>query len=107
MLNGWTIERKARQAEMIRAWKPWVQSTGPRTDEGKAAASRNAFKGGERQMIRTFRKLLRDQDEARMELFIEALERRRSGKPAAGPPGGACRETPNAAPQRLDRLRVT
>ena len=65
-MNGWTPERRMQQAEMIRARKPWVQSTGPRTDEGKAAASRNAFKGGERQMIRTFRKLLRDQDEDRL-----------------------------------------
>lgn len=83
MLNGWTIERKARQAEMIRAWKPWAQSTGPRTDEGKAAASRNAFKGGERQMIRTFRRLLRDQDEGRMALFIEVLKQQYFGEPAA------------------------
>ena len=26
---------------MIRNWKPWEKSTGPRTDEGKARTSRN------------------------------------------------------------------
>lgn len=42
----WTPERRARQAERIRLWKPWERSTGPRTPEGKAKATRNAWKGG-------------------------------------------------------------
>lgn len=46
MANGWTPERKARQAELIKRWKPWKQSTGPRTQKGKAMVARNAFKGG-------------------------------------------------------------
>ena len=46
MGNGWTPERRARQAELIRTWKPWDKSTGPRTDEGKARTARNGFKGG-------------------------------------------------------------
>ena len=46
MANGWTPERRARQAEMIRTWKPWETSTGPRTDEGKARTAHNGFKGG-------------------------------------------------------------
>ena len=46
MANGWTPERRARQAELIRNWKPWQKSTGPRTDEGKARTARNGFKGG-------------------------------------------------------------
>jgi hypothetical protein len=45
MTNGWTDERRARQAELIRSWKPWIQSTGPRTQEGKAKVSRNAYSG--------------------------------------------------------------
>lgn len=44
LANGWTPERKARQAEAIRRWKPWEKSTGPRTVDGKAKSSRNAFK---------------------------------------------------------------
>jgi hypothetical protein len=39
---GWSPARRARQAEAIRRWRPWVQSTGPRTAEGRAISSRNA-----------------------------------------------------------------
>ncbi len=44
MANGWTPERRARQAEAIRRWKPWEKSTGPKTDEGKAASASNFLK---------------------------------------------------------------
>lgn len=44
MANGWTPERRARQAELIRTWRPWEKSTGPKTDEGKAIVSRNHLK---------------------------------------------------------------
>jgi hypothetical protein len=44
MANGWTDERRARQAELIRKWKPWEKSTGARTSEGKAVSSRNAHR---------------------------------------------------------------
>ena len=47
MANGWTPERKARQAALIRTWKPWERSTGPRTDEGKDRSSQNALIHGE------------------------------------------------------------
>lgn len=43
-MNGWTPERRARQALLIRQGQPWKRSTGPRTPEGKAVSSRNAFK---------------------------------------------------------------
>ena len=33
MGNGWTPERRERQAALIRSWKPWEHSTGPRTDD--------------------------------------------------------------------------
>ena len=36
MANGWTPERRARQAELIRQWRPWEKSTGPKTEAGKA-----------------------------------------------------------------------
>jgi len=45
MTNGWTAERRQRQAALIRAWKPWERSTGPRTSEGKATASKNVAVG--------------------------------------------------------------
>lgn len=40
--SAWTEERKARQRAIIRATRPWVKSTGPRTEEGKARSSQNA-----------------------------------------------------------------
>lgn len=48
MANGWTPERRARAAELIRTWRPWEKSTGPRTDAGKAASRTNALKHGAR-----------------------------------------------------------
>lgn len=48
MANGWTEERKRKQAEAIRRWKPWEKSTGPKTEEGKARVSLNAWKHGMR-----------------------------------------------------------
>ena len=52
MVNGWTLERRRKQAEAIRRWKPWEQSTGPVTPEGRERVSRNAWKGGHRQKLR-------------------------------------------------------
>ena len=44
--NGWTDERRKRQSHNIHRWKPWQQSTGAKTTEGKAIVAQNAFKGG-------------------------------------------------------------
>jgi len=52
MANGWTPERRARQAEAIRSWRPWERCSGPQTAAGKAVVSRNAFKGGTRPEMR-------------------------------------------------------
>ncbi len=46
--KGWTEERRKAQAERCRANKPWKNATGPKTKEGKARASLNAFKHGNR-----------------------------------------------------------
>jgi len=59
-----TPEHRRQQAERIRAWEPWKRSTGPRSPEGKAAASRNAFRGGHRQMLRELARTLTWQREA-------------------------------------------
>jgi hypothetical protein len=47
MANGWSPERKARQAALIRGWRPWEKSTGPTSHAGKSIAARNSFKHGE------------------------------------------------------------
>ena len=46
MRHGWNSERRQRQSEAIRRWKPWKRSTGPRTEAGKAVSRLNAFKHG-------------------------------------------------------------
>ena len=56
MANGWTEQRRLQQAKAIQRWKPWAQSTGPRSAEGKARVSRNAWRGGERQKLRELSK---------------------------------------------------
>ena len=44
-----------------KAMQTWQDSTGDITIEGKAVASRNAFKGGFRQELKTLIQLLRNQ----------------------------------------------
>ena len=63
-MNGWTPERRAKQSELIRNWRPWERSTGPKTTEGKAKVSRNPWKGGERPALRRLSRLLREMDGA-------------------------------------------
>ena len=54
MSNGWTPERRNRQAEAIRRWKPWESSTGPRSETGKRRSAMNRYRGGRRQIWRAF-----------------------------------------------------
>ena len=63
MKNGWTPERKARQTAAIRQWRPWEKSTGPKSEEGKARVSHNAYKGGRRAMLRELVRILKAQRE--------------------------------------------
>jgi hypothetical protein len=58
MSSGWTPDRRARQAAFIRGWKPWARSSGPKTEQGKAASAANARQHGMRSQ--------RTLDEARM-----------------------------------------
>ncbi|GIZ54055.1 hypothetical protein NCCP691_40690 [Noviherbaspirillum aridicola] len=48
MANGWTPERRAKQAAAIRNWRPWEQSSGPKSDAGKERSAKNAYKHGGR-----------------------------------------------------------
>ena len=48
----WTPEQRAKQARLIRQWKPWEKSTGPNTPEGKVIASKNAFQCSLREVLR-------------------------------------------------------
>ncbi len=71
LANGWTSERRARQAALIQRWKPWERSTGPKTPEGKAR-SRNAFKDGWRAQLRELSRLLREQEQTLGQLESDA-----------------------------------
>jgi len=57
--NGWTPERRRKQSQAIKKWKPWEQSTGPRTEAGKRAIRLNAIKHGRyRAMLKHCAKIL-------------------------------------------------
>lgn len=45
---------------LIRSWRPWEKSTGPRSPQGKAKAAMNRYRGGERQQLRSLSKALRE-----------------------------------------------
>ena len=69
--NGWTPERRARQAEMIRQWRPWEQSTGPVTEAGKAKAAANAKSLGVRaaqREVQAVMALIREYDRQEREI---------------------------------------
>lgn len=71
MSNGWTPERRARQAEMIRQWRPWEQSTGPVTEAGKAksaANSRNIGIRAARREMQAVMALIREYDRQEREI---------------------------------------
>ncbi len=58
-MRQWTLEERARQAEMIRNWKPWERSTGPKTEDGKEVCKMNAYKHGMRgEEIRALQRML-------------------------------------------------
>ena len=64
-MRNWTPEQRQRQRELIQSWKPWEKSTGAKTLEGKAKASKNAVKTGKslevRELIKCLNGLLREQ----------------------------------------------
>ena len=75
MASSWTPERRARQAALIRTWKPWQKATGPRTPDGKATASRNAYKGGHWLMLRELSRMVNAEVKAGRDLVDAAIPR--------------------------------
>ena len=59
-----TPEHRALRAELIRQWRPWEKSTGPKTEAGKARSAMRGFKGGWRDQLRELSRLLREQGAA-------------------------------------------
>ena len=79
----WTSEARKIQAQKIQQWKPWQNSTGPKTAEGKGRVSQNALKHGLRsaelidsqrkasQELRELRSLLKDLEQSTKDLDNE------------------------------------
>ena len=65
---SWTPERRQRQAEMIHTWRPWEQSTGPKSADGRLRVGRNAWTGGHRAQLRELSKLVNAEVRASREL---------------------------------------
>ncbi|MXS84169.1 hypothetical protein ABD07_13870 [Nitrosomonas oligotropha] len=59
-MRHWTPEERLRQAELIRNWQPWKQSTGAKTPTGKARSSQNAYKHGLGKLQKEISRLLRE-----------------------------------------------
>ena len=60
----WTLEQRQRLSEAIKRWRPWTKSTGPKSPEGKAVVSRNAFIGAAQMNLR---KLVKEMNQALLE----------------------------------------
>ena len=68
-MRHWTAEERAKQAELIKKWQPWRNSTGATTAHGKARASRNALKHGlYTQRMRQLRQQLQEQQKSLEEI---------------------------------------
>ena len=60
----WTEEQRKAQSERLKQLKPWLKASGPKTEEGRKASSRNALKHGMRsEMAKELRAVLRQQAE--------------------------------------------
>ena len=54
-----TPEHRRLRAELIKRWRPWEKSTGPKTKEGKAVVAQNGFRGSPRETLKAAREIER------------------------------------------------
>lgn len=70
----WTPEARSTQAAKIRSWKPWTNSTGPRTPQGKAACSAAGRRNGKPAPRPVSRDALARELLAALEIMAEATQ---------------------------------
>lgn len=71
MANGWTLERRERQSALIRQWRPWEKSTGPKSEEGKRVSAMRGYKGGQRQAMINLAKAMQEAKDTVSRLQID------------------------------------
>lgn len=54
-----TPEHRRLRAELIKRWRPWEKSTGPKTKQGKAVVAQNGFRGNPRETLKAAREIER------------------------------------------------
>ena len=64
-----TAEHRQIRSQMIHQWKPWLKSTGAKTEEGKRKSAMNAYKGGLRPKQRELSRQLNEQMQAILNLL--------------------------------------
>jgi len=65
----WSQQQRLAQSEVIKQHQPWLVSTGAKSYSGKAISKMNAYKGGQRPLMRELARALKEQD-----IFIRKLE---------------------------------
>ena len=87
--KSWTDEQKKLQSGLIKQWKPWEFSTGPRTPEGKKISSRNAYLELEKmncpQLIRKYGRDLREYQHHKR-LLLSKVKQLFTAEPDSGLP---------------------
>ena len=98
----WSPESRQKQAEAIRKWNPWTRSTGPRTEEGRARSSRNAWKGGLRASLGTYRDVLRQIEHSTRSMISSFCQKRHSRPARPAPPKRSLYRPKPIFPVRID-----
>jgi len=63
----WSKQSRSRQKELVSHHKPWLKSSGPKSDEGKRRSSKNADKG--KTPLREIQKTITRVHKERLELM--------------------------------------
>ena len=98
----WSPESRQKQAEAIRKWSPWTKSTGPRTDDGRARSSRNAWKGGLRASLGTYRDVLRQIEQSTRSVISSFCQKRHSRPARPVPPKRSLYRPKPTVPRTFD-----